>query len=282
MNNHTGQVTGRFSGSSSLIRRLVEQDRCEAIRLLAQQPIYNLYLLSNIEQLGFDTDYCEFWGDVSINDSSTLAILNRYMTGWSIYGCPAADWPGMAQILDNHPMTANRLQDNPGGIESFLPYLTAYTVSLEAQEQLMQLEGDDFAPCRGPQGYIIRRADMADLARLVNLYADADSMSRSRAAVERPLRNLRVWIAEKGGRILASALTNAEIEGAAMIGGVYTEPEFRGRGLGRSVCSALCAELLAERKRPALYWKAPAAGSIYTQLGFHSIGYWRSVWLSRK
>ena len=53
-----------------------------------------------------------------------------------------------------------------------------------------------------------------------------------------------------------------------MVGGVYTEPASRNLGLGSAVCSALCAELLAEGKQPALYWQEPAAGVVYRKLGF--------------
>jgi len=79
--------------------------------------------------------------------------------------------------------------------------------------------------------------------------------------------------------VLATALTNAEIRHRAMIGGVFTDPAVRGRGLSQAVCSALCAELLAEGKQPALYWANPAAGTVYRKLGFRLIGQWRSVWL---
>jgi predicted GNAT family acetyltransferase len=64
-----------------------------------------------------------------------------------------------------------------------------------------------------------------------------------------------------------------------MIGGVYTPPAMRGRGLSQAVCSALCAELMAAQKQPILYWDTPAAGAVYRKLGFCATGTWRSVWL---
>ena len=106
-------------------------------------------------------------------------------------------------------------------------------------------------------------------------------MSRTRDAVARPLRDLRVWMAIENDIVLSTALTNAELHDVGMIGGVYTNPTARRQGLSRAVCSALCAELLAEKKQPVLYWENPAAGKVYRSLGFRSIGLWRSVWLSR-
>ena len=104
-------------------------------------------------------------------------------------------------------------------------------------------------------------------------------MTRSRQGVERPLRDLRVWVAERNGSIQSAALTNAELPANAMVGGVFTAPASRNLGLSQAVCSALCAELLSEAKQPVLYWLEPAAGAVYHKLGFRACGAWRSVWL---
>ena len=266
-----------------MIRRLTDRDRKDAIEFLQENPSYNLYLLGNIAQLGFDTEYCEFWGDFAESGSRTLqGVLNRYMSGWSVFGLRDADWHGMAAIIDDHPVAAARLQDNPGGVDSFLLYLTGYAAERVLREQLMELSGCSFHPHPAPAGCNIRRAVLSDLAQLAEFYADAGTMTRSLAAVERPLRDSRIWVAEIDSVIRAAALTNAEIAHQAMIGGVYTHPIYRGRGAGKAVCSALCAELLQEGIRPVLYWQTSAAGSIYRSLGFRAVGYWRSVWLRRR
>ncbi|RME56797.1 MAG: hypothetical protein D6790_14215, partial [Caldilineae bacterium] len=104
-----------------MIRRLKEPDRAAAVALLNRQPALNLYFLGNIAALGFDTDFCEFWGDWD-ETGRLRAVLNRYRTGWVVYGLPDADWRGLGQVVDSHRVTAARLQDNPGGVPSFLPY----------------------------------------------------------------------------------------------------------------------------------------------------------------
>lgn len=263
-----------------MIRRLSQADRNLAVDLLNHDPIHNLYLIGNITQLGFETEYCEFWGDFARGDDSNIrGLINRYMNGWSIYGAPDADWGGLAEVMDSHPVAARRLQDNPGGVDSFTPYLGRYSAAKSDEEELMMLAENAFRPIIPPADASLRRAALADLDELADFYSDAGSMSRTRAGVQRPLRDLRVWVASSGGRIRAAALTNAEVPKYAMIGGVYTEPASRNLGLARAVCSALCAELLAEGKQPALYWQDPAAGTVYRKLGFRAIGTWRSVWL---
>lgn len=266
-----------------MIRRLSEKDRSQVLRLLRRDSSYNLYMISNVEQLGFETDYCIFWGDFAKDsDTGLRGLVNRYMLGWSVFGLQGACWSALAQVIDSDSVIASRLQDNPGGVESLLPYLATYETERVVGEEMMVLDAADFRMRSVPEGFEIRRAILADLDALVEFYAEAGLMARSRAAVVRPLRDLRVWIALKRGTLCAAALTNAETEQTAMIGGVLTASAYRGQGLSQAVCSALCCDLLREGKQPVLYWESPAAGAVYRNLGFRAIGTWRSVWLRRK
>ena len=81
------------------VRRLTNQDRPALHALLREAPAQNLYLLGNLETLGFDHELCEFWGDWDAQ-GVLRAVLNRYMTGWSCYGRAPADWAALAQVLD--------------------------------------------------------------------------------------------------------------------------------------------------------------------------------------
>jgi predicted GNAT family acetyltransferase len=263
-----------------MIRLLHERDRAAAVALLRAAPYLNLYLLGNMESLGFAADFCEYWGDFA--GDTLRGVLNRYMSGWSLYGRADTDWAGMAAVVDSHPVAAVRLQDNPGGTASFVPYLRCYRASKVSEEPVMDLAAEDFRPRPAPDGVYVRRAGLDDLPALAAFYGDAGSMSRSPLGVERPLRATRLWLALLDGEVVAAALTNAETCDLAMIGGVYTPPAWRNRGLSQAVCSALCADLLAAGKQPVLYWDNPAAGKVYEKLGFRPRGVWRSVWLSRR
>lgn len=268
-----------------MIRSLTENDREEVVEYLKRTPHFNLYMLGNLEKLGFDHAFCEFWGDfaedTNTSDMGPLrGVLNRYMTGWTVYGEADADWAGMAKILDGHPNRAERLQDNPGGVDSFLPYLQHFTSAKTDTEEVMALPLDGLQEIEQPTDVTIRRGRLHDLPKLTTFYSNAEHMARTAAAVERPLRDTRLWLAEANGEILSTALTNAETATLAMIGGVYTPPAARGRKLSQAVCHALCADLIAAEKQPVLYWSTPAAGAVYRKLGFQACGTWRSIWLS--
>jgi uncharacterized protein len=264
-----------------MIRILGEDDRAQTLALLEHAPAHNILALGNLDAHGYGADFCQFWGWFDAR-GELLAVLNRYMSGWVLYGLPDADWAALGAIVDSHPLAAERLQDNPGGVESFLPYLQRYQAIRIEEEDLMILDAADFRPAAAKIGATVRRATCADLPELVDLYAEAGDMRRAPAAVERPLRERRVWVAEVDGAICSVALTNAETTHSAMIGGVYTMPNVRGQGLSQAVVSALSGELLALGRTPVLYWINPAAGAVYNKLGFHAVGKWRAVRLGRR
>lgn len=267
-----------------MIRQLTESDRRLVQQLLMREPQLNLYLLGNIEKLGFAHELSQFWGDFADGDDAgdLRGVINRYMTGWAVYGRPDADWAGLAQVLDEHPITAERLQDNPGGVPSLLPFLHRYEAAKLVVEELMELKDGALRPVAPPPGVTLQRATMADADRLIAFYAEAGDMARTPPGVIRPIQDTRLWFASEGGEILATALTNAETAQHAMIGGVYTKPAARGRALSQAVCTALCADLIAAGRQPALYWGNAAAGAVYRKLGFQPIGQWRAVWLRPK
>lgn len=267
-----------------MIRLLTESDRREAEQLLKREPHRNLYLLGNIEKLGFVHELSQFWGDFAGDKErgELRGVINRYLSGWSVYGRPNADWVGLAQVLDDFPAPAERLQDNPGGTASLLPFLRHYEAAQSVVEELMELDVGHLQPVAPPPGVTVRRATRQDAGPLITFYANAGDMARTPTAVIRPLQDTRIWFAEANGQILAAALTNAEAAGYAMIGGVYTRPDVRGRSLSQAVCTALCQDLIADGRQPVLYWRNTVAGAVYRKLGFRAIGQWRAVWLRLK
>jgi predicted GNAT family acetyltransferase len=84
-------------------------------------------------------------------------------------------------------------------------------------------------------------------------------------------------VEDERGRVASAALSSAEGGGAAMLGGVATVAEYRGRGLSVLCVGALC-EYLARKglTTVALFYlkdNAPA-GRVYDKLGFLQAGEW--------
>jgi predicted GNAT family acetyltransferase len=82
-----------------------------------------------------------------------------------------------------------------------------------------------------------------------------------------------VWGAFEAGHLAAVARVAVRLSTVWIISGVFTDPAFRGRGLGREVTSAATSEALAAGASAALYVRvdnAPAQ-TIYRGLGFEPV-----------
>jgi len=103
----------------------------------------------------------------------------------------------------------------------------------------------------------------------------------SRAALARSLELQLVYVAVEDGRIVAKAGTNARGFGVDQIGGVYTIPERRGRGLATALMAALLGEIRRAGRCVALFVKPgnAAALALYRALAFREIGDYRADYL---
>jgi predicted GNAT family acetyltransferase len=148
---------------------------------------------------------------------------------------------------------------------------------------LMSLERGSRHPVLppGPPGVHVRTADAYDAEILFPMqkgyemeevvispahFNDAQSMKSLRLA----LREQLVYLAEISGVPVSKAGTNARGYKVDQVGGVYTVPEQRGRGLGKAVVSELLKAVFSEKQAACLFVKKhnrPAI-SVYDRLGF--------------
>ena len=140
-----------------------------------------------------------------------------------------------------------------------------------------------------------RRAGPGDLQQLFPLHMeyekeevliDPSRFNRrlSYRALQKSLSEQIVFYAVLGRRVVAKAGTNAVGLSYAQVGGVFTVPELRNRGIAAELMKVLVHELAAHEKSLCLFVKKsnPAAGSLYAKLGFRfgddfRIAYFRGV-----
>jgi predicted GNAT family acetyltransferase len=140
---------------------------------------------------------------------------------------------------------------------------------------------DYVAPAKLKGAVTVRAATPADAAALFPLqrsyekeevvlnpalFNDAQCMR----LLKKSLREELIIVAERDGAPVAKAGTNARGYGVDQIGGVFTVPEERGRGLASAVMAVLLDVVLAEKGAASLFVKksnGPALG-LYQGLGF--------------
>lgn len=99
----------------------------------------------------------------------------------------------------------------------------------------------------------------------------------SRAALAHSLRTQRVLLAIYQGGIVARVATNARGYQSEQIGGVYTDPRWRRRGVSRWLMGHLLADLRGDQRSASLFVKLdnPAAQKLYRSLGFEFVSPFR-------
>jgi len=132
-----------------------------------------------------------------------------------------------------------------------------------------------------PPGLLVRMADGADADLLFPLQKGYELeevvISPSHFSEGQCMRSLRlslreqlVAIAEMSGNPVGKAGTNARGYKVDQVGGVYTVPEERGKGIGAAVVSELLDRVFAEKREACLFVKKynRSAIALYERLGF--------------
>jgi ribosomal protein S18 acetylase RimI-like enzyme len=93
------------------------------------------------------------------------------------------------------------------------------------------------------------------------------------------IREGRVWVVARQGRVLFKAESGIETARGAQVEGVYTDPADRRRGLARGGLAQVCRDLLGRVPCVTLYVNEgnEAAIALYLSLGFRKVSDWRTV-----
>jgi GNAT superfamily N-acetyltransferase len=265
----------------------------ETVRLLSNADIPALYALAecdpirfmtariNAEVHGFEGKLVRAWGSFD-SGGQMHGVLLRFSNTAVVMDCDGASGTLFADVIDRERGIAG-IRGCMETMQTVQPALRRYTSSDLEESRFMRLS---FPPCCSPERLSrARRATLADLDKLAQLYAGAGIMYRSRANVAARLERERVFVVEeqpagrRPSRVVACALLNVEGAEVGIIGGVYTLPEARGKGYASACTAALALDLQRDGKLPCLFYENPVAGRVYRNLGFEEIGLWGILYL---
>jgi hypothetical protein len=203
----------------------------------------------------------------------------------------AGDRAGLAGLLGDLRMPVHSIggpEASVAAVESAIPVTPATRI----EYQLMKLPRTAWAgpavhasAAAAATGVRVRRSARGDAALLfplqrayeleevvldTALFSDAACLKLLRQG----LRQEIVFHAARDGRPLAKAGTNARGYGVDQIGGVFTVPSERGKGIARIVMAALLEAIFADKPVACLFVKkgnGPAI-ALYERLGFTTLG----------
>ncbi len=87
----------------------------------------------------------------------------------------------------------------------------------------------------------------------------------------------RNYIIKQDGKIVCHVATYAEIDNLAVISGVITHKDYQKRGFAAAATAKMCDDLLAEGKKPCLFYYTNTAKALYDKVGFDTPSSWGKI-----
>ena len=278
-----------------MVRLLKREDEPAALALLGREHALNLILINDIVEYGMDNrghifhgDYYGFFkeegGGVEEREARLRGIAALFNFG-SLFLYAAGDEAATALArhvagLEKHPRYFFSLAGHAAMFIEEMEKKGLTPSKMEAQECLV-LRREGFRPQAGDAARA-RFAGPEDLAAVMRMHgafqveyyrstSDLDE-EFGQLAIER-MAGEGITVAEVDGQPVAKVETMVRTSRMAQIGGVYTCPEHRGRGLAGACMSLLCGRLLRDYEACVLNVAAgnEPARRLYYGLGFEYV-----------
>jgi hypothetical protein len=274
-------------------RRLAGADLVETFAFLDGEPVLNVYLLAVLMRDSLAPTRNEFWAVTRGGRMAALVMIGSASGSVLPVGTDTAALERMAAIvMERRAMLPRRFQVI-GMRDATTPVIEAFARAaqvprLHRNQVYMSLERGGLAAFEplpelrnaAPEDYALIEESGARL-RAEELEEDP-RLTDPRAYARRVEEECRdgftwLWRTREGLRFRASV--SARTPDAAQISGVYTPPEWRGRGFATRGVGELCRRLFEHSRHACLFvndTNQPAI-AVYRRLGFQPIARWRSA-----
>lgn len=267
-----------------MIRLLTEGDRDMVLGFLDRDHELNIIMTSDIVRFGLEDHGHLFQGEYYgvFREAELGGVGALYNLGSMFLYAPDE---GLAPELFDHLAALER---TPTYVISRIDWTEAVLERLadrgleppetEVQEY-MALTRDAFRPRRGEAARFAEPRDLEGILRLhrsfqLEYFGTLDEAEEELGKMaEARMDGCGIALAEVEGEVVAKAEVMARTGRAAIVGGVFTAPERRGRGLGSACVSLLCEGILAKGEDACLSVakdNLPAQG-IYRGIGFERV-----------
>lgn len=259
------------------MRVLHERDREEILRYVGREPEMNLFLIGDIENFGVESETVNIFVHEE-RDRWDFLILRfyQYFLLYSRYEDYNAE-EAFSFLRGQQP-------DCISGKTSLLERIAPAFPQWKLQSTYMSRCDKVESSFDQPGELVIRRLEKADAAEAIDLMSNVAEFHKTyqKSEREKHIRHMEEEMSQGGksavagflnGSMISIASTSAETSESAMIVGVATAEDFRGRGYASAVIQALCRDCFQRGKKYlCLFYDNPAAGRIYNRIGFQELG----------
>ena len=236
-----------------------------------------LYMYIDLEKYGLDKDFFTIW--IQSDDRKEItALISKYHDGFQIFSRNNDfDEKEMVDFIES--FNFSMIVGMEDSLKKISPLLADHQMETGYVGRL-----DRLTVKPDPEAY---RASFDEIDDIAGLLAEDPSLGKP-YGFDNLLSQLRERFNDDFGRsyllrngkdkeIICHAATYAEIKELAVISGVITAPQYRGKGYSKAVLAALCDELLKEKKQVFSYYYIPLAIKMHHSIGFEDIGKWAKL-----
>lgn len=257
-----------------MIRKLKEHDKEQIINLIKDEPEFNLYIIGDIENFGFEQDFMELFGEFNENEE-LKAVSVRFFNIFMLYCKESCDYEGFAKIMNekDYEMIVGKTEI----ISNFENTMLKLQVPEVHSFSVLREINKDF---KVDPNIKVKKATLEDVDSIVDLKNRIDEFSSGSNKFKEILENdikagtANGYYVEVDGIIVSYAQSSAENSMSAMVVSIMTHKEYRKSGLASACVKKLCEDKIREGKTLCLFYKNLKAGEIYKRIGFKEIGKW--------
>ena len=276
-----------------MLKKALEADRTQILNYCMSEPNLNIFIIGDIEHHGFDSVFQEVWmqtkgncdclgegqGENASEPMEALTgIVLRYHDNMILYSfAKDMNCAEVSELI--HSKTINIVSGKKSTIELIYPLLaeefskremTFYELKdpsklLKTSKTVQIATEDDAREISEAYGQIVE---------FEGLYSGDEEQRYLQIAHRITSEEGVHMIIRENGKIVCHGNTTAETSVSAMIGGVFTLPGYRGKGLASSIVSALSQYLISKKKSACLFYDNPNDSDFFERLGFGVIENW--------
>jgi len=259
-----------------MIRKLTKQDEVILMELLDEEPEYNLYIIGDVKNFGYDGEFTSVYGEFRAGKLRSVLSQNYLHL---VYYADTEDfneeWLEIIAHFDFYFLSGKAELIEP--LKKFFPDMWADKLDFSKSTSFIEEKGLSYENVK----VMKTKAEAEKIYDLLSTIEELDTvgMKTKEEFVDYLLRhsgdNGTTAYYMEDGKVVASASAVFESSKSAMIVGVGTDKNYRGRGYGKKVMHYLMNLYVNEKKKTlCLYYDDPRAGALYEKLGFIDIGDW--------
>jgi len=259
------------------VRELIEEDRAQVLELLSEDPMRSVLLRGKIEDHGIcdPAHRGRFFGYYEDNRLAGVALLGHHIL---IYAEDVA-LPYFAKTALEIQAKGHMILGPQTQVEAFWHHLSEYGRETKLVSQQL------WYVCEQPQSSLqqmqLQRANLAELDVVADAHAEmAYEASGTDPRVSDPegfrhrvaerIERKRVWVKIQDGKVIFKADLVSDTPEAVYLEGIWTHPDYRGRGIAKSCMTELVHRLLHQHQTVCLLVEPEekAAIKVYEHVGF--------------